>query len=233
MEQARNTGILYVVGTPIGNLGDLSPRVIDTFKTCDLIACEDTRVSSRLLNHAGIHKPLISYRDDNEIRCAELLLEKLLQGETIALISDAGVPTISDPGFRITRLCHKNKVPVIPIPGPSAVITALSCSGLPTDSFLFLGFLLPKKSARIKTFTDYFNFPHTLLFYESPHRIEKCLNDMMEVYGETRCVTVAKELTKMHERVITGNLVEVQKEVMGRSLKGEFVIAVAPASFEL
>ena len=233
MEQAPNTGTLYIVGTPIGNLDDLSPRVIDTLKACDLIACEDTRVSSRLLNHAEVRKPLISYRDDNEIRCAETLLEKLLAGETIALVTDAGVPGISDPGFRITRLCHKNAIPVVPIPGPSAVITALSCSGLPTDSFLFLGFLAPKKSARIRAFTEYLEFPHTIVFYESPHRIEKCIHDMLEVYGETRYVTVAKELTKLHERVVTGQLGEVSKSVLERSLKGEFVVAVAPGKFEL
>ena len=233
MEQAQNTGTLYVVGTPIGNLSDLSPRVAEILRTCDLIACEDTRITSRLLGHADIRKPLINYRDDNEIRCAEMLLEKLLQGEIIALVTDAGVPGISDPGFRITRLCHKNAVPVVPIPGPSAVITALSCSGLPTDSFLFLGFLAPKKSARVKAFTEYLQFPHTIVFYESPHRIEKCLSDMLEVYGDSRYVTVAKELTKLHERVVTGTLGDVSKAVLERSLKGEFVIVVAPADFQL
>lgn len=233
MEKGNNIGTLYVVGTPIGNLSDLAPRAIETFNSCDLIACEDTRVSARLLHHNEIRKPLFSYRDSNEIRAAEILLEKLLQGDSIALISDAGVPTISDPGFRITRLCHKHKVPIVPIPGPSAVITALSASGLPTDSFLFLGFLAPKKSARIKAFNEYFSFPHTLLFYESPYRIEKCLNDMLEVYGENRYICVAKELTKMHERIITGKLLEVKEEVLNRSMKGEFVIAVAPANYEL
>jgi len=233
MSENSQSGTLYIVGTPIGNLGDLSPRVIETLKASDCIACEDTRVTAKLLQHISIHKPLVNYRDDNEIRAAEQLLERLKAGESIAVVTDAGVPTISDPGFRITRLCQKQGIPVVPIPGPSALITALSASGLPTDSFLFLGFLLPKKSARVRTFTQYLDFPHTIIFYESPHRIDKCLNDMLEVYEPDRIISVAKELTKLHERIVSGKMADLHKDVLSRSLKGEFVIAVAPKGFEL
>ncbi|MEQ9825376.1 MAG: 16S rRNA (cytidine(1402)-2'-O)-methyltransferase [Puniceicoccaceae bacterium] len=234
MHSSANTpGTLYVVGTPIGNLGDTSVRMKETLQQVDAIACEDTRVTARLLQHLGIHKPMVSYRDDNEIRAAESLLQRLLQGEHIALVSDAGVPTISDPGFRITRLCQKQGIPVLPIPGPCALITALSASGLPSDSFLFLGFLLPKKAARIRTFTQYLDFPHTLLFYESPHRITKCLDDMKQVLEPERVICVSKELTKMHERIVSGSLSDVHAHVLSRSLKGEFVVGIAPRGFVL
>ena len=233
MTAPSSSGTLYIVGTPIGNLGDLSKRVAEILKTCDGIACEDTRVTAKLLQYLEIHKPLVSYRDDNETYAAEQLLERLQKGENIAIVSDAGVPTISDPGFRITRLCQRHKIPIIPIPGPSAVITALSASGLPTDSFLFLGFLPPKKAARIRTFTQYLEFPHTLLLYESPHRIKKCLDDMLEVYESDRVVSISKELTKLHERVVSGTLKEIHLDVLSRSLKGEFVVAIAPKGYVL
>ena len=233
MASNSREGALYVVGTPIGNLGDISQRVIETLKNCDAVACEDTRVTGRLLQHLGIQKPMVSYRDDNEVRAAEQLLERLQNSETLALVSDAGVPTISDPGFRITRLCQKHQIPVIPIPGPNAITTALCCSGLPTDAFLFLGFLPPKKAARQRIFTQYLEFPHTVIFYESPHRIEKCLSDMQTILESDRIVCVAKELTKLHERLASGPLQQIAPDVLGRSLKGEFVLAIAPKGFEL
>ncbi|MCG8525568.1 MAG: 16S rRNA (cytidine(1402)-2'-O)-methyltransferase [Opitutales bacterium] len=224
---------LQIVGTPIGNLGDLSERAAEAFRSCDLVACEDTRVTGKLLNHLQIERPMISYRDANEREVAEQLLSQLQSGKTITLVSDAGVPTISDPGFRITRLCQKHGIPVTPIPGPCAFITALSASGLPTDSFLFIGFLPPKKAARQRIFTEYSDFPHTLVFYESTHRIEKCLKDMELVYGSERYVSVAKELTKLHERIHTDRLGKLKDDVLRRSLKGEFVVMVAADSFEL
>ena len=233
MSPNSESGTLYVIGTPIGNLGDMSNRVISTLQECDMIACEDTRITVKLLHHAGIEKHLISYRDDNESYVAQQLLGLLLDGKNIAVVSDAGVPTISDPGFRITRLCQKNKLPIVPIPGPCALITTLSASGLPTDAFLFLGFLAPKKAARIRTFQQYLDFPHTLVFYESPHRILKFLEDLVEVYEPQRCICVAKELTKLHERIVSGPLVEIKEQVESRSIKGEFVVAIAPSGFEL
>lgn len=233
MASNQQQGTLYVVGTPIGNLSDISQRAIETIHNCDALACEDTRVTGRLLQHLSIQKPMVSYRDDNEIRAAEQLLERLQSGETIALVSDAGVPTISDPGFRITRLCQKHGIPIVPIPGPNAITTTLCGSGLPTDAFLFLGFLPPKKAARQRIFSRYLEFPHTLIFYESPHRIEKCLSDIKSVFEPERVVCVAKELTKLHERLVSGPLEEIAPDICSRSLKGEFVIAIAARGFEL
>jgi len=233
MASNQQQGTLYVVGTPIGNLSDISQRAIETIHNCDALACEDTRVTGRLLQHLSIQKPMVSYRDDNEIRAAEQLLERLQSGETIALVSDAGVPTISDPGFRITRLCQKHGIPIVPIPGPNAITTTLCASGLPTDAFLFLGFLPPKKAARQRIFSQYLEFPHTIIFYESPHRIEKCLADIKSVFEPERVVCVAKELTKLHERLVSGPLEEIAPDICSRSLKGEFVIAIAARGFEL
>ncbi len=227
------TGTLHLVATPIGNLGDISPRVSEILSTCDRVACEDTRVTGKLLKHLEIEKPLISYRDENEKQQAEHLIGVLKAGESIALVSDAGTPTISDPGFRLTRLCHLEKIPVLSIPGPSALICALAVSGLPSNGFLFLGFLAPKKSARIKTFTEYQSFPYTLIIYESPHRIEKCLLDLQEVLGDERVVSVSKELTKLHEHTFTGPLHETVKHIQDRSQKGEFVVCIAPEAFSL
>jgi len=226
-------GTLFLVATPIGNLGDISPRVTDTLRSCDFVACEDTRVTGKLLKHLQIERPLINYRDENEKQQAEYLVDKLKTGESIALVSDAGTPTISDPGFRLTRLCHHQSVRVVSIPGPSALICALACSGLPSNGFLFLGFLPPKKAARIRTFTEYKDFAYTLIIYESPHRIEKCLLDMLEVFGDDRVVSVSKELTKLHEHTFTGPLKEPVEHVKSRSQKGEFVVCIAAESFQL
>jgi 16S rRNA (cytidine1402-2'-O)-methyltransferase len=233
MTETASTGVLYVAATPIGNLGDLSSRFAEVLRECDRVACEDTRVSGKLLAHLGVHKPMLSYRDDNELRTAQVLLERLLLGEKVLLMTDAGTPGVSDPGFRITRLCHANQVTVIPLPGPCAAVVALSASGLPSDAFLFLGFLPPKTSGRVRLFQQYAAFPHTLVFYESPHRIEKCMNDLLEVFGPERCVSVSKELTKLHERILSGPLGVVREAVLARSMKGEFVVSVAPDGYAL
>lgn len=226
-------GCLYVVATPIGNLGDMSQRALAVLGACDVVACEDTRVSGRLLDHFGIRKPLLSYRDENEIRQSDVLCGRMRAGEKVVLMSDAGVPTVSDPGFRMVRQCRREGIPVIPIPGASAVVTALCCSGLPSDAFLFLGFLAPKSSARIKAFQQYREFPHTLIFYESPHRILKFMDDVVAELGPDRVICVCKELTKLHERVWTGAAGEVHASLMKSSTKGEFVVLIAPSGYVL
>ena len=226
-------GCLYVVATPIGNLGDMSQRALSVLGACDVVACEDTRVSGRLLDHFGIRKPLLSYRDENEIRQSDVLCGRMRAGEKVVLMSDAGVPTVSDPGFRMVRQCRSEGIPVIPIPGASAVVTALCCSGLPSDAFLFLGFLAPKTSARIKAFQQYRDFPHTLILYESPHRILKFMDDVVAELGPDRVICVCKELTKLHERVWTGTAAEVRASLMKSSTKGEFVVLIAPSDYVL
>ncbi len=224
-------GCLFVVATPIGNLGDMSQRALAVLGACDVVACEDTRVSGRLLEHFGIRKPLLSYRDENELRQSEVLCGRMRAGEKVVLMSDAGVPTVSDPGFRMVRQCRREGIPVIPIPGASAVVTALCCSGLPSDAFLFLGFLAPKTSARIKAFQQYRDFPHTLILYESPHRILKFMDDVVAELGPDRVICVCKELTKLHERVWTGTAGAVRESLMKSSTKGEFVVLIAPSGY--
>ena len=224
---------MYVVATPIGNLGDFSPRAVETLKGCDLIACEDTRPSSSLLRKFGISAPFVVYEDSREKIVAPAILQKLKEGKNVGLISDAGTPCISDPGFRIVRLCRKEGVPVVPIAGPCAFVAALSASGLPSDSFLFVGFLPAKTSARRNFFEKYKNFPHTLVFYESPYRIDKFAADALEVFGAQRCVCFAKEISKLHETFIVGTLGQMCERLKTANTKGEFTVLVAPESFEL
>lgn len=224
---------LYLVATPIGNLGDLSFRAVDILKRCDLIACEDTRTSGKLLKHFEIRKPLVSYHEHNEIHQATLLADKIETGISIALITDAGTPALSDPGFRIVRECRKRELPVSPIPGPSAAVAALSVSGLPSDSFCYVGFLPAKSAARKRFFNDIKDSPKTQIVYESNHRILKFLNDFQEILGSDRVLCVARELTKLHETIFTGPAVKVIESVKQRSQKGEFVVVIAPSTFEL
>ena len=227
-------GHLYVVSTPIGNLGDITFRAVQILKTCGLIACEDTRVTKKLLFHLDIKdKYLLSYRDENERIKAPELVERLKAGESIALVCDAGTPTLSDPGFRLVRECRRNDVPVMPIPGPSALLSALSVSGLPTHKFYYVGFLPPKKAARLKFFKKYEQFDSTLVFYESCHRIVKFVEDLMEAVGKERVVCIARELTKLHETVLIGPLESISKRLIGKNLKGEFVVIVATSDFQL
>src|SRR5688572_8383666 len=170
-------GTLFVVATPIGNLGDITARALEVLKQADIIACEDTRHTIKLLNHFGIQKPLTSYRDFNEEQKAEELVQKLSGGARVVIVTDAGTPTISDPGYRIVRLCRTRGVPVVPIPGANAAIAALSSSGLPSDEFMFVGFLPPTKNARRLKLVSLANVTCTLVFYEAPHRIEEVLAD--------------------------------------------------------
>jgi len=215
-------GTLFLVATPIGNLNDISARALDTLRNADLIACEDTRQTLKLLSHFGIHKPLTSYHDFNEREKAMELAGRIETGENIALVSDAGTPAISDPGFRIVRLCRDRGIPVVSIPGANAAITALSASGLPSDQFLFVGFLPPRKTARREHLESLRTFRGTLIFYEGPHRIIAALEDMQEVLGD-RETCIGRELTKLHEEYLFGKLSKVRDRI--KEL-GEFVVVV-------
>lgn len=226
-------GTLYVVATPIGNLSDISERALETLRSCDLVACEDTRITGAMLRKFGIEKEMFVNEDSRERGVAPLLLERLKAGKNVALVSDAGTPCISDPGFRIARACRACGVKVVPIPGACAFASALSASGLPSDSFLFVGFLPAKTAARKNFFEKYADFGHTLIFYESPYRIEKFVDDALEVFGGDRIVCVAKEISKMFERFFVGRLADVAAELKKSSTKGEFVVIVAPDGFTL
>lgn len=231
--QAAVPGVLYCVATPIGNLADLSPRAADILNSADLIACEDTRVTGKLLRKLELDKPCISYREENEKALAPQLVKDLQAGKSIALVADAGTPTLSDPGFRLVRACRIAGVSVVPVPGPFAAAAALSASGLPTDGFLFVGFLPPKRAARERFFQQFLEFPYTLVCYESTHRIMKFIEDAIRVLGPERVVCVAREITKLHETFHTGTLKEVQKALATASTKGEFVVCIARSEFVL
>mgnify|MGYP005645571499 FL=1 len=228
-----SVGILYLVATPIGNLSDLSSRVCDSFDNCDLIACEDTRVTKKLLDHLSLSKPLVSYREENEVKKTAELAELLEQGKSVTLVSDAGYPGISDPGFRMVRECRSRGIPIVPIPGPNAAITVLAASGLPTHQFLFLGFL-PKKSAGArKALGEWKGFGGSLILYESKYRIEKTLGLIEEELGGERMVCVAREVTKLHESFLVGPVAEIIQRNRTSSSKGEFTLVVGPAGYAL
>lgn len=226
-------GTLFVVGTPIGNLSDMTERAAEVLAKCDIIACEDTRITGVLLKKLGLSKEMFVNENSREKAAAPALLAKLKEGKNVALLSDAGTPCVSDPGFRIVRACRVAGVKVIPIPGACAFISALSASGLPSDSFLFVGFLPPKSSARKTFFERHKDFSHTLIFYESPYRIDKFLADAIEVFGEHRIACFAKEITKMYERFFVGTLGEISKEFETASTKGEFTVIIAPEDYSL
>jgi len=221
-----NKGILYIVSTPIGNLEDITLRALRILKEVDLIAAEDTRRTGLLLKHFGIKTPLTSYFEGNEFKKREWILSKLKQGNPIALVSEAGTPGISDPGFRLIQLAIENEIPVVPIPGPSALITALSVAGLPTDSFLFKGFLPHKSKKRRDLLKDLEGVRETLIFYESPHRLLKTLNDIYEILGD-RNMVLARELTKVFEEILRGRVSELIEKIRGRKLKGEITLVVS------
>src|SRR6059058_1527000 len=216
-------GTLFVVATPIGNLGDISQRALEVLREVELIACEDTRQTIKLLNHFGIEKPLTSYHEFNEQKKAEELTEKVAGRAKVAIVSDAGMPAISDPGYRVVRLCRERGIPVVAIPGPNAAVTALAASGLPSGEFLFAGFLPARKNARRQKLTDLANIVCTLVFYEAPHRIETSLEDIQEIFGD-REACVARELTKFYEEYLFGRLSDVRKRVKPL---GEFVVVIA------
>jgi len=218
-------GCLYVVSTPIGNLADITYRAITTLKEVDFILCEDTRTSKTLLQHYGIDKPLLAHHEHNESKYVDSLCQRIASGETFALISDAGTPLINDPGWPLVHALRQKDLPIVVVPGPCAVVAALSVSGLPTDHFEFSGFLPPKSAQRKKQLEYYIAATHTVVFYESTHRIIAALADMNEVLPERTCV-IAKELTKTFETVVTGTASELVAwfQVDQARQKGEFVL---------
>lgn len=223
---SSSKGTLYVVSTPLGNLEDMTLRGIRILKEADLIAAEDTRTTRKLLHRYGIQTSQTSYFEHNEPRKAETLLARLKRGQRIALVSEAGTPGISDPGFRLIRLAIEHDIPVVPIPGPSAVTTALSVSGLPTDSFLFLGFLPSKPTRRRKAIEAWKDWDRTLILYESPHRLLATLTDLLEILGD-REIALARELTKRFEEILRGRISEVLRSLGERRIKGEITLVVA------
>jgi len=223
-------GTLYIVATPIGNRDDITLRALSILKEADLILAEDTRHSNQLLTSLGIKNSLSSLHAHNESDKSQQIIDQLLAGKSIALISDAGTPLISDPGFPLVKLAREHDIPVTPIPGPCALITALCAAGVPCDSFLFSGFLPAKQTARKSKLDSLREEPYTLIFYESTHRIIECLDDLSEVYGEDCELVLAKELTKTFERFISGTVLEVKSWLLADPghTKGEFVLIVPP-----
>ncbi len=221
-----SAGQLYLVPTPIGNMGDITERAREVLATVDIIACEDTRHSGKLLKFLGTKKRLLSYHDFNEASRAEQLLDRLREGQSVAVVSDAGSPGISDPAFRIVRMAIANEIRIVPLPGPNAIIPALTASGLPTDRFMFEGFLPHKSGARISRLTQLKEISHTLVFYESPHRVLKALRDIAQVLGDRRAC-LAREISKVHEEFIRGSVTEIVERLGERNIKGEIVLIVA------
>jgi 16S rRNA (cytidine1402-2'-O)-methyltransferase len=217
-------GKLYLVATPIGNLEEITTRATATLSSVDLVACEDTRVSGKLIKHLGLEKPLIACHEHNEFTVSKQLVEKLLQGQSIAYVSDAGYPGISDPGQRLVQAALLEDIQVIVISGPSAVFNALVASGLDTTRFYFHGFLRQKEAARLDEIKDLYRRPETLIFYEAPHRIDNTLRNLLDVLGN-RKACIARELTKIHEEYIEGTLQELT-EIDPTTLKGEMVVMV-------
>lgn len=221
-------GTLYIVGTPIGNLSDFSPHAIEVLKSVDFIAAEDTRVTLKLLNHFEIRTTLISYHEHNAASRGPELLQRLMNGENGAIVTDAGMPCISDPGEGLVSLCHDNNIPLATVPGPTAAMTALAASGLSTDRFLFEGFLPIKKGERDAALQMVSRLPHTLIFYEAPHRLRQTLAALLEGLGD-RPVTLCRELTKLHEELCRTTLAAAAAEYTQREPRGEYVLIVAGA----
>ena len=225
------TGRLYLVATPIGNLEDITARAIRVLEQADLVACEDTRVSGRLFQLIGLKKRLISYHDFNESSRAAQLIARIKEGETIAVVSDAGSPGISDPAYRIVRAAIEAGIEITALPGPCAIIPALTASGLPTDRFFFEGFLSHKSSTRMNRLTELKDFPHTMVFYDSPFRFQKSLVAMLTVFGDRRAC-LSREITKKFEEYIRGSISEILKKIEGRTIKGEIVLVVAGTALD-
>jgi 16S rRNA (cytidine1402-2'-O)-methyltransferase len=223
------SGTLFVVATPIGNLGDISPRAIETLAQADYVLCEDTRVTKRLLENADVTAKLVSFNAQSETKKIDAVINDLLEGKTIALVSDAGTPAISDPGVRLVNAALKNGVRVSGIPGANAAILALSVSGIPTDSFVFEGFL-PQKKGRQKKLKELAEEKRTIVLYESPYRIEKLLNEINE-YMPNRFLAVNRELTKKFEEIVRGTAKEILERTEALKTKGEFVVVIAPKDF--
>lgn len=219
-------GKIYLVPTPIGNMGDITRRALEVLAEVDIVACEDTRHSGNLLKKLDLKKKLISYHDFNEAARAQQLIANILEGASVAVITDGGSPGISDPAYRIVRTAIDKGVDIVPLPGATAIIPALTASGLPTDRFFFEGFLPPKTVARKKRLERLKELEHTIVFYESPHRIEKTLRDILEVLGE-REACLAREISKKFEEFMRGSIGELVEKVGNKTVKGEIVIVVA------
>jgi 16S rRNA (cytidine1402-2'-O)-methyltransferase len=226
MAEQTKSGTLYVVATPIGNLEDITFRAVRVLKEADLIACEDTRHTAKLLQHYGIDIPTVSYHEHNEVPRAEELVAKLEQGVNVAQVSDAGMPGISDPGYRVIKLAIERGVQVVPIPGASALISALAAGGLPTDNFQFLGFV-PAKSGQRRTMLEALRAAEqTTVVYEAPHRITGTMQDIVEILGAERPMVLARELTKLHEEFIRGNAAQILARVQEHELRGEITLLI-------
>ena len=224
-------GTLYLVGTPIGNLGDLSPRAAETLEAADFIAAEDTRVSLKLLNHLGLKKPLVSYYEHNRAESGERILSRLLAGESCALVTDAGMPAISDPGQDLVALCAGAGVPVLAVPGPSAVVTAVALSGLPSGRFTFEGFLSVAKKSRFEHLESLKAEKRTMVFYEAPHKLRATLRDMLDCWGD-RELALCRELTKLHEETVHTTLAAACAYYEENEPRGEYVLVIRGAEEE-
>ena len=223
------SGTLYLVATPIGNLGDFSPRAVETLEAVDFIAAEDTRVSVKLLNHFEIKKPLVSYHEHNHVSAGQAILQRLLAGESCALVTDAGTPAVSDPGEDLVRLCAENGVEVLSIPGCCAAVNDLAVSGLPTGRFAFEGFLTVNKKNRRERLESLKNEERTLIFHEAPHKLLTTLQDMEAVFGSDRRIALCRELTKLHEETLRTTLGGAVAHYTENTPKGEFVLVLAGA----
>lgn len=224
---APGSGCLYIVGTPIGNLEDITLRALRILKEVDLIACEDTRHTQKLLSHYNITKTLVSYHEHNEMTRSPELLIQLEQGAKIALVTDAGMPLVSDPGYRLVTLCVRHKIPVVPIPGPSAMLAALAAAGLPSEEFLFVGFL-PQRSGERRRMLEHLRIEErTMIFYEAPHRIAESVADAQEILGD-RPACIAREVTKLHEEFLRGKLSQLAESLAAQPARGEITLVVGP-----
>jgi 16S rRNA (cytidine1402-2'-O)-methyltransferase len=224
---AEPRGCLYIVGTPIGNLEDITLRAIRILKEVDVIACEDTRHTQKLLNHYNIEKKLVSYHEHNEMTRSPELLIQLEQGAKIALVSDAGMPLVSDPGYRLVTLCVRHKIPVVPVPGPSAMLAALSAAGLPNEEFVFVGFLPARSGERRRMLERLRIEERTIIFYEAPHRVAESIADLLSILGD-RPACLAREVTKLYEEFLRGKLSQLAESLAERPARGEITLLVGP-----
>lgn len=227
----KESGILYVVATPIGHLEDITLRALRILKEVDIIAAEDTRKTIKLLNYYNIKANLISYREENKVKQGQKLIMRLNRGENVALVTDAGTPGISDPGAHLVHLALRENIKVSPIPGPSALTCALSIAGMPIQPFIFLGFLPQRAARRHKLLTSLKEQPYAIVFYESPHRIKKTLKDIADIFRE-REVVIVREMTKLHEEIMHGLAQEVLRDLEQREIKGELTIIIASTKYE-